>query len=76
MTAAGLSDRNAQLGINVGLSAWFFLTGLVGTVIVDKFRRRTLFSIPPDSETDSIDISNGCMIPLLVLLGVMTDCST
>ena len=45
LTAAGLTDTTTQLVLNISLNAWFFVTGLLGTVIIDKVRRRSLFSI-------------------------------
>lgn len=88
LTAAGVTDTNAQLVINIALSAWFFVTGLIGTIIIEKFPRRLLFSIPhsppvspyPNYITISLnegvrlilDLSNIAMIPLLALIGVLT----
>jgi len=72
LNAAGLTNRNTQLVINIGLSAWFFITGLIGTFIVDMVRRRVLFSMLTYHWSNFIDISNICMIPLLALVGILT----
>ena len=72
LTAAGLSDKNTQLVLNIALSAWFFLTGLVGTIIIDKVRRRTLFSKLTDFAKLTVDLSDIAMIPLLILIGILT----
>jgi hypothetical protein len=72
LNAAGLRNRDAQLVINIALSAWFFMFGLIGTIIVEKVPRRTLFSTLPAEQILMLDTSNICMIPLLVLVGILT----
>jgi len=61
LIAAGVTEISAQLVINIALSAWFFVTGLIGTFIIERLPRRLLFNM-----------SNAFMIPLLALIGVLT----
>jgi len=43
LTTVGITNKPAQLGINVGLSVWNFVCGFTAGIRADKFGRRPIF---------------------------------